>query len=254
MNTISDDVTLGDGVVFGQYCVVEDGVRIGSGCTIGNHVVIRRGTTIGENVRIDDHTSIGKQPMKSPNSAVTKSQQPKPASIGSGAIIGSNVVIYAGSDIGPSVLVADMASIREDVSIGTQTIVGRGVAIENQCTIGKKCKLETNAYITAYSEIGDYVFVAPGVLTSNDNYVGRSEERFKHFKGVVVRRGGRLAVGSIILPGTVIHEDGLVAAGAVATRDVESKDIVVGVPAKRVRSVDESQLLDNQTWFGALDE
>ena len=49
--------------------------------------------------------------------------------------------------------------------------------ILDKCTIGRYCKLETNVYITAYSVVEDRVFVAPGVLTSNDNYIGRTEER-----------------------------------------------------------------------------
>jgi len=51
------------------------------------------------------------------------------------------------------------------------------VTVENQCSIGRFCKLETESYITAYSKLGDRVFIAPGVLTSNDNFVGRTEER-----------------------------------------------------------------------------
>ena len=138
--------------------------------------------------------------------------------------------------------------MRENVTIGDFTIVGRGVAIENFCTIGRYCKLETNVYITAYSTLGDRVFVAPGVLTSNDNFVGRTEERFKHFKGVTVGRGGRLGVGSVILPGKNVGDDALVAAGALLTRDAPAKTIVAGVPAATMRPVPPEQLLDAQDW------
>ena len=79
--------------------------------------------------------------------------------------------------------------MRENVSIGDFTIIGRGVAVENYCKIGSYCKLETNVYLTAYSELADRVFMAPCVATSNDNYVGRTQERFKHFKGITVKRG-----------------------------------------------------------------
>jgi len=126
--------------------------------------------------------------------------------------------------------------------------VGRGVAIENFCTIGRFCKLETNVYITAYSELEDRVFVAPCVATSNDNYVGRTEERFRHFKGVTIRRGARIGVNATILPGKVIEADALVAAGALVTGDVPARKIVVGMPAKVFRDVPEEQLLDNQGW------
>jgi acetyltransferase-like isoleucine patch superfamily enzyme len=94
----------------------------------------------------------------------------------------------------------------------------------------------------------DRVFVAPGVLTSNDNFMGRSEERFKHFKGITVRRGGRLGVGAVILPGKEIGPDGVVAAGALLTCDAEPEMIHAGVPARAFRSVPDLQKLDNQGW------
>ncbi|MBU1947490.1 MAG: N-acetyltransferase, partial [Candidatus Eisenbacteria bacterium] len=100
----------------------------------------------------------------------------------------------------------------------------------------------------AFSTIEDRVFIAPGVCTSNDNYIGRTEERFKHFKGVTVKRGGRIGVGSVILPGVTIHEDGVVAAGSVVTRDVPARMIVLGSPAKVLRPVPKEQLLENQDW------
>jgi serine O-acetyltransferase len=92
------------------------------------------------------------------------------------------------------------------------------------------------------------VFVAPGVVTSNDNYVGRTAERFKHFKGVTIRRGGRIGAGTVLLPGIVVGEDALVAAGSVVTRDVAARTIVLGAPAKAWREVPVEQRLENQGW------
>ncbi|TDI73667.1 MAG: N-acetyltransferase [Bacteroidetes bacterium] len=253
MNSIAENVSLGSGIRMGHGVVIEDDVRIGDDCVIGHYVVIRSGSTLGNSVRIDDHASIGKLPMKAANSAVTKTKTLPGTEIGNGCIIGSGVVIYAGAKLSDGVLVADLATIREDVSIGEKTILGRGVAIENQCSIGSYCKLETNAYITAYSTIEDYVFVAPGVLTSNDNFAGRSEERFKHFKGVTVRRGGRIGVGAVILPGCEIAEDGMAAAGSVVTKDIDIRTVVAGIPARSIRAVEDDQLLDNQSWFDDSD-
>ncbi|MFQ5569540.1 MAG: DapH/DapD/GlmU-related protein [Rhodothermales bacterium] len=245
---IAASARIGEGTTFGHFCVVGEGATIGQGCQIGHHVVIHDGTTIGDFVRIDDHTTVGKQPMRAPNSAVTRAGQQPPARIGDRCLIGASVVLYAGCTLGEKVLVADLATIREQVSVGTFTIVGRGVAIENQCTVGRYCKLETNVYLTAYSTLEDRVFVAPGVLTSNDNFMGRTEERFDHFKGVTVRRGGRLGVGAVILPGKEIGPDGVAAAGALLTTDAETEVIYAGIPAKPFRSVPDEQKLDNQGW------
>lgn len=224
-------------------------IVIGDNVQIGDNVVIHEDTIIGDNVRIDDNTVLGKRPMKSVNSAVTKDKELDPLVIGDGVLIGANTVIYRGAMIDDDVLIADLASIREDVSIGEKTIVGRGVSIENQCSIGKKCKIETNAYITAYSTIDDYVFIGPCVSTSNDNYVGRTKERFKHFKGVEIKEGARIGLNCTVLPGIIINEDALIAAGSVVTKNIPKKEIWMGSPAKYFKDVSKKQLLKNQDFY-----
>ncbi len=92
------------------------------------------------------------------------------------------------------------------------------------------------------------MFVAPCAATSNDNFVGRTMERFKRFKGVTVKTGGRIGVHATILPGKTVGADALVGAGALVTADVPDGKIVVGMPAKVFRDVPEAQLLKNQGW------
>jgi acetyltransferase-like isoleucine patch superfamily enzyme len=246
MNYISEKAILGDNIKLGQFTVIEDDVKIGDNCIIGHNVVIHEGSQIGANVRIDDNSIIGKQPMRSVNSIFRDEEKLKPAVISDNCLIGAGVVIYAGCTICEKVLVADLATVRENVSIGEKTIIGRGTAVENFCKIGSSCKLETNVYLTAYSEVEDSVFIAPGVVTSNDNFAARSKERYKHFRGVTIKRGGRVGAQATILPGRFIHEDGFVAAGSVVTKDVEARKIVAGNPAKVLRDVPEDQLLKNQ--------
>lgn len=237
-----------DNIEMGIGCIVEKDVEIGEGSVLGHYVVIHEGAKIGARVRIDDHAVIGKNPMHSVHSALKASDELSPIQIGDDCIIGTSAVLYTGCRLGNRVLVADLATIRENVTIGDATIIGRGVAIENGCNIGCRCKLETNAYITAYSTLEDFVFVAPGVVTTNDNYAGRTQERFKHFKGIIIKRGGRLGAQVTVLPGKVIGEDSFVAAGSVVTHDIEAETIVVGNPARAVRKVPEEQLLRNQNW------
>ena len=215
----------------------------------GYNVVIRSGTIIGDNVRIDDNTVIGKYPMRASLSIFKEEKDLLPTNIGDHCLIGANAIIYIGSDIAHHVMIADLASIRENAFIGEYTIIGRGVTIENMVFIGKRCKLESNCYITAYSDLGDYVFIAPGVVTSNDNYIGRTEERFKHFKGVTVKKGGRIGAGAVILPGKIIGEDALVAAGSLVTKDVPARKVVMGVPARVIKDVPVEQLIENQKFY-----
>ncbi|MEZ2657663.1 acyltransferase [Aneurinibacillus aneurinilyticus] len=233
-------------ITFGKNTIIEDSVVLGENITIGHNVIIYEGSVIGDNVIIQDNVVIGKQPTKAKNSVLKEVKKNPPVVIGDGCTIGTSSIIYAGAVLENDVFVADLATIRERVTVGERTIVGRGVAIENDCTIGRKCKLETNCYITAYSNLGNHVFVAPCVVTSNDNYMARSKERFDKMKGVTVKDGGRIGANAITLPGITIEEDGTVAAGSIVTRDVKKEELVIGIPAKKLRDVPQAQLLRNQ--------
>ena len=61
--------------------------------------------------------------------------------------------------------------------------------------------------------------------------------------GVTLRRGCRIGGGAVLLPGVEVGEEALVAAGAVVTRDVPARAVVMGVPAVVVRDVPEAELL-----------
>lgn len=242
---IDPSAKIGEGTTLGINVIISAGVKLGKGCQIGHNVVIHKNTIIGDSVRIDDNTIIGKMPMRSPRSIFGEAKSYEPANIGNNCLIGANVIIYVQAKIGEKNLIADLATIRENTNIGDYNIIGRNVTIENFVTLGSRNKIETNSYITAYSELGDYCFIAPCVSTSNDNFMGRDKERFNHFKGVVVQSGGRIGVNATILPGKVIEEDAVVAAGTVVTKDVPKQEIWAGNPARYFRKVDEKQLKDN---------
>lgn len=242
-SSVARSARIADDAALGEFCVIGEDVEIGRGCRIGHHVVIHDGTRIGDGVRIDDQAVIGKQPIRARRSALPDAAGQPPAVVSAYCQIGTGAVVYAGAVLDEDVFVADLATVREDVRVGAGTIVGRGVAVESHTRVGARCKLETNAYITAYSTVEDDVFVAPGVLTSNDRFMGRTEARLKQFKGLHARRGSRLGVGAVILPGIVLAEESVAGAGAVVTKQTEEATIYTGVPARKLKDVPEEQIL-----------
>jgi acetyltransferase-like isoleucine patch superfamily enzyme len=133
--------------------------------------------------------------------------------------------------------------VRERVTIGDDVVVGRGSLIENDTTIGALTKIQADAYITAYSVVEESVFIAPCVVTTNDNFMGRTERRHDLVKGPTIRRGARFGGGAILCPGVEIGEEAFVGAGAVVTKNVPARKIVVGNPARVLRDVPEDELL-----------
>ena len=159
-----------------------------------------------------------------------------------GTVLGSDVRLGDGAVIGDGCVVGDQAHVRERTSIGAGSVIGRGVSVENDVRMGARVRLQTNAYITAWSIVEDDVFVAPGVLTTNDPTAGRRQPG-QELRGPSLRRACRIGAGAVLLPGVEVGEEAFVAAGAVVTADVPARTVAMGVPARVVREVLEEELL-----------
>jgi len=204
--------------------------------------IVYPGTVLGEGVRVLENAVVGKQPSLSPRSTASREPLP-PTAIGDGTIVSTGAVVFAGSQIGARVIVGDQSCIRERVTIGDDVVVGRGSLVENDTTIGALTKIQAEAYITAYSTLEDNVFIAPCVVTTNDNFMGRTERRHGLMRGPTIRRGARVGGGAILCPAVVIGEEAFVGAGAVVTKDVPPRKVVVGSPARVLRDVPDDELL-----------
>jgi acetyltransferase-like isoleucine patch superfamily enzyme len=204
--------------------------------------VVHQGTVLGEGVRVLEYAVVGKQPTLGPRSTAKRDPLP-PATIGDGTVISTGAIVFAGSTIGSGCIVGDQACVRERVMLGDDVVVGRGSLVENDTAIGRGTRIQADAYLTAYSTLEEDVFVAPCVVTTNDNFMGRTERRKGLMKGPTIRRGARIGGGAILLPGIEIGEEAFVGAGAVVTKDVEARTIVYGNPARPVRDVPEDELL-----------
>ena len=200
------------------------------------------GTVLGEGVKVLENAVVGKQPTLSPRSTAKREELP-PAELGPGTIVSAGAIVFAGTRIGARVIVGDQACVRERVQVGDDVVIGRGSLIENDTTVGAMTRIQADAYITAYSTLEEHVFIAPRVVTTNDNFMGRTERRHELMKGPTIRRGARVGGGAILLPGVEIGEEAFVAAGAVVTKDVPPRKLVVGSPARVLRDVPEDELL-----------
>jgi acetyltransferase-like isoleucine patch superfamily enzyme len=204
--------------------------------------VVYPGTVLGEGVRVLENAVVGKQPALSPRSTAKREPLP-PAEIGDGTLISTGAIIFAGTQIGERVVVGDQSCIRERVTVGDDVVLGRGALVENDTTIGAMARIQADAYITAYSTLEEHVFIAPCVVTTNDNFMGRTEKRHALRKGPTIRRGARVGGGAILCPAVEIGEEAFVGAGAVVTKDVPPRVIVVGNPARVLRDVPADELL-----------
>jgi acetyltransferase-like isoleucine patch superfamily enzyme len=128
--------------------------------------------------------------------------------------------------------------------IGDETKIGAFVEIQKNARVGRRCKISSHTFICEGVDIEDNVFVGHSVTFINDSYPRSTTEdgeiqTEKDWKVEVtlVKRGASIGSGSTILSKVTIGENAIVGAGSVVTRDVPANVIVVGNPAKVLRSI-----------------
>ena len=209
---------------------------------IAASAVVYPGTELGEDVAVGDHAVVGKPPVLGKRSTAATAEL-SPLVVGDGAAILAGAIVFAGTRLGRGVIVGDQACVRERCDLGDEVVIGRGALLENEVAVGARTTIQADAYVTRGSVLEEDVFIAPCVVTTNDNFMGRTEKRHELRRGPTIRRGARVGAGAVLLPGVEIGEEAFVGAGAVVLRDVPPRAVVVGNPARRIRDVPEDELL-----------
>jgi acetyltransferase-like isoleucine patch superfamily enzyme len=222
--------------------VVGEGVELPDDVRLGAFVVIHPGTVIGPGCEIQDHAVLGKPPKLARTSSAPK-EAPPPLRIAAGSVVCCGAIVFAGATIGEGSIVGDQAYVRERAAIGSDTVIGRGSAVDNDVTIGDHVRVQTLCYLTAFSVVEDHVFVGPGASTTNDDTMSRHDAAYA-LRGATLRRACRIGGSVVICPGVEVGEEAFVAAGAVVTRDVPARGVVMGVPGRHVRDVPDADLLE----------
>ena len=202
------------------------------------------GTVLGDGVRVLENAVVGKQPSLGASSTARREPLP-PATIGDGTVVSTGAIVFAGATIGARCVVGDQSCVRERVTMADDCILGRGSLIENDTSVGAGTRIQAEAYVTAYSTLEEDVFIAPCVVTTNDDFMGRTEKRKELMRGPTIRRGARVGGGAILCPGVEVGEEAFVGAGAVVTKDVPPRVVVVGSPARVLRDVHPEELREN---------
>ena len=109
-------------------------------------------------------------------------------------------------------------------------------------TIGSNVLVNTNCLLMATGGITveDDVLISANVqllTTNHDEY----QRNLLICKPIHIKRGAWIGAGATILPGVTVGEHAIVGAGAVVREDVGDFEVVVGVPARLVKTLDKEK-------------
>lgn len=186
--------------------------------------IVYPNVVLGDNVVIGPYCIIGEPSSKSYTVADYK---PALTKIGDNSIIRSHTVIYEDVVIKNNFSSGHHVTIREKNTIGNNCSVGSYSDIQDRCKIGNYVRLHSGVFLGQLTEISDYAWLFPHVITTNDKY-----PPLDHLIGCKIGRYAIIAAGSLLLPGVKIGEDAMIAARSVVTKDVEDGHFVKGFPAR----------------------
>ncbi|MCO6451739.1 MAG: N-acetyltransferase [Caldilineales bacterium] len=120
--------------------------------------------------------------------------------------------------------------------------------MDGHVDIGNYVSIQSRVYIPTHTSIGDYVFIGPGAVLTNDKYPLRQRDAYQP-AGPQLANHVTIGANATLLPGVTIGEGAVVAAGAVVTKDVPAWSLAVGSPAV-IRPLPESLIQPNTPIFG----
>jgi acetyltransferase-like isoleucine patch superfamily enzyme len=156
--------------------------------------------------------------------------------IGSGAAIGSHSVIYAGNAIGRNFRTGHRVLVREDNDIGDDVSIGSGCNVEHHVRIGRGVRLHSNVFVPEFSVLEDGCWLGPNVVLTNARYPASPSAKAE-LVGPHIERGAKIGANVTLLPGVRIGAHALIGAGAVVTGDVAPGTVVVGNPARVIKTL-----------------
>lgn len=110
------------------------------------------------------------------------------------------------------------ASVSPHARIAEGSFVAAGAVVGPDALVGRSTIVNHGAIVDHDAIVGDYCHIAPGASLAGQIRLGRN---------VLVGAGAR------VLPGVNIGDNVTIGAGAVVTRDFESNQTLVGMPARR---------------------
>jgi len=135
------------------------------------------------------------------------------------------------ASVGEGTSIWHWAQVREGARIGSNCNIGKDVYIDVDVIIGDRCKIQNFATLYRGVTLGSRVFVGPHACFTNDPYP-RAVSPDWQVVPTKVEDGASVGANTTILCGITIGQNAMIAAGAVATKDVPAHALVAGVPAK----------------------
>ncbi len=135
------------------------------------------------------------------------------------------------------------AVIRDLVEIGDNCVIMMGAVLNIGAVIGEKTMIDMNVVVGGRAIVGKNCHIGAGTVLAGVIEPPSADP-------VIVEDDVLIGANAVVLEGVKIGKGAVIAAGSVVVKDVEPNSVMVGVPAKMIKKVDEktkskTQLIDD---------
>jgi len=198
--------------------IVSEQATIGKNVQIGPFTIIHAGVTLEDNIKIGAYSEIGID---------TPLAKEKMLTIGKNSNIRSKAVIYIGSNIGDELQTGHSITIRENSIIGKGVQLGNRTDVQGDCEIGNYTKMHADVHIGKMSKVGNYCWLFPEVLLTNDPTPPSND-----LLGAILEDYVVVSSKSLLMPGVLVKQNAVISAGSLVNIDIPEGKLAQGNPAK----------------------
>lgn len=211
---------LSNEIMIHPTAIISPDAELASDVRVGAFSMVHAGVTLAAGANVGAYCELG-VPSSSASSSTLK--------IGRGALIRSHSIFYVGSSFGEDLVTGHHVTVRENTIAQRGLQIGTFGDIQGHCTIGEYVKTHSHVHIGQQSEIGNYVWMFPDVLLTND-----PTPPSETLVGPKVSDFAILSSKVTLLPGVEIGKGAVVGAHSLVGIDVADGMLAVGNPAKVV--------------------
>lgn len=211
--------------------VVSPKAKLASGVSIGPFCLIHDNVEIGENTTIEAYCELGHPSRLSDGT---------PLQIGANSLIRSYSMFYEGSSFGDSLVTGHHVTVRELTRAGSNFQIGTKSDIQGHCAIGNYVRTHNNVHIGQKSVIGNFVWLFPDVLLTND-----PNPPSEILIGAIIEDFAVISSKSTVLPGVRVGSHAVIGAHSLVSTDVAPGMFANGSPAKTLCKASVLRMKDN---------
>ncbi len=172
---------------------------------------------------------------------------------GENLTLGNLIIIEPDVIVGKNVKIGHRVTLKSGTRIKDNSIIDDHCITTGACFIGNNVNIRTGAIISRATIIEDNVFIGPGVITNHTKNVTHCRTKIQKIE-LITNIGFGSIVGSqaSLLAGINIEPQVIIGGGSVVVNDLETKNVYVGSPCKKLSDIPPHYIIEQPKNAGIM--